>query len=82
MQDNIKSYYQILFGKQLKSARLEKKLSQENLALIAGLDRTYISSCERGARNISLINIIKLAQALDITPTQLLTDERNHKNEP
>jgi transcriptional regulator with XRE-family HTH domain len=47
-------------------------MSQEDLADRAGLDRTYISSCERGKRNISLENIYRLAMALNIEPEQLM----------
>ena len=49
------------FGKNLRKYRLEKKLSQEKLAEIAGLHRTYISDIERGKRSISLDNIGKLS---------------------
>ena len=62
------------FGMRLKELRLLKGLSQEALALLAGLDRTYVSGCERGIRNIGLENIYKLAAALDIPPHQLLID--------
>lgn len=61
-----------LFGKRLKDLRLLKGLSQEALAGEAGLDRTYISGCERGLRNISIINIFKLAKALKINPHDFL----------
>ncbi|MDP3850791.1 MAG: helix-turn-helix transcriptional regulator [Luteolibacter sp.] len=54
------------FGDCVRSARLTLGLSQEKLALDCGLDRTYISSVERGKRNVSLINIHKLATALGI----------------
>ena len=60
------------FGKQLQVFRQAKGWSQEKLAFEAGLDRTYISSVERGCRNISLINIHKLAAALEIAPQNLL----------
>jgi len=63
----------LVFGKRLKELRMKKKLSQEELADIAGLDRTYISSCERGIRNISLINIYKLAHALGVASAELLS---------
>ncbi|OQA19300.1 MAG: HTH-type transcriptional regulator SinR [bacterium ADurb.Bin363] len=56
----------VYFGKNLKQLRKQKKLTQEKLAEYAGLDRTYIGGIERGERNISLINIEKIAKALDI----------------
>jgi len=59
------------FGNHLKATRNTKGLSQEKLAHIADLDRTYVSGVERGLRNISLVNICKLAKALDIPPTEL-----------
>ena len=60
------------FGLRLKELRLKKNLTQEILAASANLDRTYISGCERGIRNISLLNILKLAEALDVEPASLL----------
>lgn len=60
------------FGLRLRELRLRKGLSQEALAGEAGLDRTYVSSCERGKRNISLENIYRLAEALSVEPYQLL----------
>lgn len=57
------------FGKTLKSYRLQKKLSQESLAELSQLHRTYISEVERGDRNISLINIFKLCKSLEIETT-------------
>ena len=61
-----------IFAYQLRRHRLAKCLSQEALADDAGLDRTYISSCERGKRNISIMNIYKLAKALKIGPEELV----------
>jgi transcriptional regulator with XRE-family HTH domain len=54
------------FGKRLRELREAKGLSQESLAHEAGLDRTYVSSVERGKRNISLENIERLANALGV----------------
>jgi len=59
-----KTELQIAFGKVVRSMRLEKKLSQEELAALADLHFTYVSSVERGERNISIENIAKLAMAL------------------
>ena len=52
------------FGLNVKKIRLSKGISQEELAEFTELHRTYISSVERGTRNISLNNIAKLANAL------------------
>ena len=60
------------FGKRVQKLRTDRNLSQEKLAEIAGFDRTYISLLERGIRNPSLVNIFRLAKALDITPDKLI----------
>lgn len=54
------------FGQSLKKIRNNKNLSQEKLASISGLHRTYISDVERGNKNISLQNIEKIAKALKV----------------
>lgn len=60
------------FATNLRRYRESKSLSQEGLAARAGLDRTYVSSCERGCRNATLVTLERLAAALDISPTDLL----------
>lgn len=61
----------VSFGLRVRSIREAKGLSQEHLAEIAGLHRTYVSSLERGQRNVGLDNILALAKALDVTPAEL-----------
>ncbi|MGD9547806.1 MAG: helix-turn-helix domain-containing protein [Candidatus Krumholzibacteriia bacterium] len=63
-----------LFAQRLRERRLALGLSQEGLAEIADLHRTYVGSVERGERNISLVNVERLAKALDLTVCQLLCD--------
>lgn len=62
----------VMFGKNLRSIRESKGISQEDLAELADLDRTYVSGVERGKRNISLRNIHKLADALTLPAHRLL----------
>ena len=61
----------VAFGRRLRKLRTEKGLSQEALALDCDLDRTYIGGIERGERNVSLINIEKIAAALGIPVREL-----------
>jgi len=62
------------FGKAIRRRRRELDISQEKLAEIAEIHRTYISSIERGERNPSLENIEKLAKALDISIADLFAN--------
>lgn len=62
------------FGMTVRRLRQAKGLSQERLAEACGLDRTYVSGVERGTRNISLVNICRLAGALDCQPQELLVE--------
>ncbi len=62
----------ILFGQRLRELRLKSGLSQEKLALIAEIDRTYVSDCENGRRNTSLELIYRFARALGVKPWELL----------
>jgi transcriptional regulator with XRE-family HTH domain len=56
------------FGKRLRELRQKADLSQEELADLATLDRSYIGGVERGQRNVSLVNIYRIARALKIKP--------------
>ncbi len=63
---------QAAFGRRLRELRQERGVSQEELAFRSGLHRTYVSSAERGQRNVSLINIYKLATALEVEAASML----------
>jgi transcriptional regulator with XRE-family HTH domain len=56
----------------LRRERLQRELSQEDIADAAGIDRTYVSAIESGSRNITLNTLEALAAALDQTPTAFL----------
>jgi len=61
----------LAYGRALREVRLKRGISQERLAHLSGLDRTYVSGIERGERNPSLTNILKLVDALDISLSEL-----------
>lgn len=67
----IRSPAHAAFGQAIRGIRNRRGVSQESLALQCGLDRTYISGIERGTRNPSLTNILKIAAALDVHPAEL-----------
>lgn len=62
-----------VFAANVRSRRKERGISQEALADLCGLHRTYIGSIERAERNVSLDNIEKIAEALDATAAELLS---------
>lgn len=62
----------IKFGERVREKRLEQGLSQEELAVKAGVHRTYIGMIERAEKNITLSNVEKVAKALDISITDLI----------
>ncbi len=62
------------FGQRLKALRLERGLSQEAFADLAGVHRTYAGSVERGERNVALDNIHAFADALGVSPAHLVDD--------
>lgn len=61
-----------IFGQKVRAIRKEKNISQEELAFKAGLHRTYIGMIERAEKNITLLNIEKIAIALNVNITDLL----------
>lgn len=63
-------------GEAVRKKRLALKLSQEGLAERADLHWTYIGGIERGERNVGLVNIVKVARALETTASQLLNGIR------
>jgi transcriptional regulator with XRE-family HTH domain len=60
------------FGEKVRQCRSEKSISQEELAFRADLHRTYIGMIERAEKNITLLNIEKIAHALEVKITDLL----------
>lgn len=61
-------------GKRIKKLRLESNLSQEKFALKINMDRTYFASVESGKRNISILNLKKIANGFGISLSELLED--------
>jgi transcriptional regulator with XRE-family HTH domain len=57
-------------GHRVRELRVDKGFSQERLALESGLDRTYVNSVERGRRNISIVNIQRIAHALGVSTSE------------
>ena len=64
-----------VFAKRLRQIRQIRGLSQEELADLVGLHRTYVGSVERSERNVSIDNMERFAQALEIDITELLIEE-------
>ncbi len=61
-------------GNRIRDLRHERGLSQEQFANLCGLDRTYIASIERGKRNVSLDNLEKIANAFELSLSELFKD--------
>lgn len=75
MPESIPSPSRDTLARNLRLLRGERGLSQEALADLAGLHRTYVGSIERSERNVSLDNIHRLAACLDVTVARLLTEQ-------
>ena len=63
-------------GARIRDLRIEKGLSQEALALAAGLDRSYVGGVKRGERNIAVLNLSRIAKALDVSLPTLMQNMR------
>lgn len=70
------------FGLAIKHFREATGLSQEKFSLQIGMDRTYYSSVEAGKRNISLLNIQKIADGLGVSISEIFKSIEEHKEEP
>ncbi len=62
----------LTFGKRLREVRKSKGLSQEKLAELAGIDRSYMSEIERGEYNISLLKLYQICDALEVEAKDLV----------
>jgi transcriptional regulator with XRE-family HTH domain len=62
----------VALGLAVRDLRRRARLSQEELGFLSGMHRTYVGGIERGERNPSWMNIVKLAQALSVPPAELV----------
>ena len=62
------------FGAKVRAERVRLGVSQEALADLAGLHRTYLGGVERGERNVGLLNIVRIAKALGVSSATLVAD--------
>ena len=76
MSDNHNKTLRVIFARNLRTLRIAKGLSQEALAELAELHRTYVSSVERCERNITLDSLERLAKALSANPLDLLREDQ------
>lgn len=64
----------VALGGAIRSARIEQGLSQEKLALLAEVDRSYVGQVERGDNNVAILTLARLAAALDISLAKLMKE--------
>ena len=62
----------VALGKTIREVRLSKGISQEKLALLAEVDRSYVGRVERGDNNVAVLTLARLAAALDLTVAKLM----------
>lgn len=70
--------FQRAFGKALRKYRMDAGISQEDLAARARMHRTYVGDIERGERNVSIVNMQKLAGALSVKLSALVMEMERH----
>jgi transcriptional regulator with XRE-family HTH domain len=68
-----RSSFHLAFGRAIREIRHELGISQEELALRADIQRSYLGGIERGERNPSLTNIVKIAKTLEVAPSEILS---------
>ena len=66
----------IALGTAIRCTRLSKGISQEKLALMAEVDRSYVGRVERGDNNVAILTLLKLAEAMDITLAKLMHEAK------
>ncbi|MCX7167873.1 MAG: helix-turn-helix transcriptional regulator [Rhodocyclales bacterium] len=62
----------VALGETIRSVRIDRGISQENLALLAEVDRTHVGRVERGDNNVAILTLKKLADALEVSLAQLM----------
>ena len=75
MRDSHQRDIRVSVGLRIRQLRLRLGISQEELALRARLDRTYVSAVENGKRNVSILNIQKLAGSLQVSMSEFFSSE-------
>ncbi|WP_255351726.1 helix-turn-helix domain-containing protein [Citromicrobium sp. RCC1897] len=65
-----------LLGEAIRCARTERQMSQEALADLAEIDRSHMGRIERGERNVTILNLRKISNALNVSMAALLSDAR------
>jgi len=63
-------------GAAIRAARLERHISQEELAHRSEIDRSYMSSIERGAQNPGIVSVLRIVGAMDMSMTELMAEAR------
>ena len=66
----------VKLGMTIRRIRISKEISQENLALIAEVDRSYVGRIERGDNNVAILTLTKITNALDISLAKLMQEAR------